>query len=105
MLQDINKHEEAEKKLASLLLVPSYSDDSGFNFDKFATVPVYWGLLVKHLKEKEIIIFTPGENFIEFGDSEDVILHHYLNEDDDNMTDEVRKDNDIVEELFRLARL
>ena len=37
--QDDVAHAQAEEELARLLDVPRYSDDSGFNFDQFATRP------------------------------------------------------------------
>ena len=103
-LQNTNKHRKNRAKLAELLSIPMYSDKSGFNFDKFATVPMYWDIVTRKLKgsANQMIVFPSSDHFIEFGETEDVIFHHYLNYENENVTDEVRKDSDAIEDLFRM---
>ena len=38
--QDIDKHESNTERLAELLDVEMYSDNSGYNFNKYSTNPI-----------------------------------------------------------------
>jgi len=40
--EDTEKHEKARNRLGRLLNVPKYEDNSGYNFNQFATKPIKW---------------------------------------------------------------